>query len=60
MLIRVLQTINVRSINVSSDDGIFKGTMEIYVYDRSELEELFKAIRKIEDIKDVKRVSNNE
>ena len=66
VFIRVLQTIttdfhiNVRSINVSSDDGIFKGTMEIYVYDRSELEELFKAIRKIEDIKDVKRVSNNE
>ena len=62
VFIHVLQAItqdfhiNMRSINVSSDDGIFKGTMEVYVYDRKELEELLKAIRKIEDIKEVKRV----
>ena len=63
VFIRVLQTmtqdfhINMRAINISSEDGIFKGTMEIYVYDRSELEDLLKAIRKIEDIKEVKRVN---
>ena len=40
VFIQVLQAIttdfhiNVRSINVSSEDGIFRGTMEIYVYDR--------------------------
>ena len=64
VFIQVLQTIttefhiNMRQINVSSDDGIFKGTMEIYVYDRKELNELLKAIRKIDDIKEVKRVVN--
>ena len=63
VFIEVLQAIttefhiNVRSINVSSEDGIFKGTMEIYVYDKSELEDLFKSIRKIENIKEVKRVT---
>ena len=63
VFIQVLQAItrdfhiNLRSINVSSDDGIFKGTMEIYVYDKSELEDLLKAIRKIEDVKEVKRVT---
>ena len=63
VFVQVLQTItkdfhiNMRSINVSSDDGIFKGTMEIYVYDRKELEELLKAIRKIDDIKEVKRIN---
>ncbi len=62
VFIQVLQTIttefhiNMRAINVSSEDGIFKGTMELYVYDRSELEDLLKAIRKIENIKEVKRV----
>ena len=61
VFIRVLQTItkdfhiNMRAINISSEDGIFQGTMEIYVYDRSELNELLKAIRKIENIKEVKR-----
>ena len=63
VFIQVLKTIttefhiNMRSINVSSDDGIFKGTMEVYVYDRKELEELLKAIKKIEDIKEVRRVA---
>ena len=52
--------INLRAIHVVSDDGIFKGTLEIYVYDRKELEELLKALRKIEDIKEVKRVTQNE
>ena len=63
VFIQVLQAItkdfhiNMRAINVSSDDGIFQGTMEIYVYDRTELEALLKAIRKIENIKEVKRLS---
>ena len=66
VFIHVLQAIttdfhiNMRSINVSSEDGIFKGTMEIYVYDRNELDDLLKAIRKIEDIKEVRRIGNNQ
>ena len=61
VFIQVMQTmtrdfhINMRAINISSEDGIFKGTMEIYVYDRSELENLLQALRKIVNIKDVKR-----
>ena len=61
VFIQVLQAIttdfhiNMRAINISSEDAIFKGTMEIYVYDKSELEELLKAIRKVENIKEVKR-----
>ena len=63
VFIQVLQAIttdfhiNLRSINISSDDGIFQGTMELYVYDRSELDALFKAIRKINDIKEIRRIS---
>ena len=63
VFIHVLQAItqdfhiNIRSINISSEDGIFKGTMEVYVYDRSELEGLLKAIRKIDDIKEVRRLA---
>ena len=66
VFIQVLQTIttefhiNVRAINVSSDDGIFKGTMEIYVYDRKELDDLLKAIKKLDNIRGVKRVTTQE
>ena len=61
VFIQVLQAIttdfhiNMRAINVSSDDGIFQGTMEVYVYDKNELEALLKAIRKVENIKEVRR-----
>ena len=64
VFIQVLQAIttefhiNMRAINISSEDGIFKGTMEIYVHDKSELENLLKAIRNIEDIKEVRRIEN--
>lgn len=66
VFIRVLQSIttdfhiNIRTINISSEDGIFRGRMDIYVYDRSEMDELLKALRKIEDIQDVKRVDPDE
>ena len=63
VFIQVLQTIttdfhiNMRAIHMSSEDGIFQGTMEIHVYDRSELDDLLKAIRKIDDIKEVRRLN---
>ena len=62
VFIRVLQAIttdfhiNIRTMHVTSEDGIFKGRMELYVYDCKELDDLFKAIRKIKDIKEIKRV----
>jgi len=62
VFIQILQTItkdfhiNMRSINVSSDDGIFQGTMEVYVYNVSELDDLLKALRKVENIQEVRRV----
>ena len=65
VFIQVMQTmtkdfhINMRAINISSEDGIFKGTIEIYVYDSSELNALLKAIRSIEDIKEVRRLVEN-
>jgi len=65
IFIQVLQTItedfhiNMRTINVTSEDGIFKGILEIYVYDKNELEELLKAIRKIEAVKEVRRIVEN-
>ena len=64
VFIQVLQTItkdfhiNMRSINVSSEDGIFHGTLEVYVYDRKELDSLLKALRKIDNLKEVKRMGN--
>ena len=48
--------INMRAMNVVADDGIFKGNLEVYVYDKKELQDLFVSLRKIPEIKAVKRV----
>ena len=66
VLIQVLQTlteqfrINLHAIHLTSNDGIFEGQMELYVYDRNELYELFSALRKIPEIKNVKRIENKD
>ena len=48
--------INMRAMNVAADDGIFKGQLEVYVYDKKELQDLFVSLRKIPEIKAVKRI----
>lgn len=56
VFIRVLTIItsefhlNMRRINISSEDGIFFGTIDVYVYDRSELQKLFKALKQLPEI----------
>lgn len=64
VFIHVLKTIteqfhiNIRSMNVVADDGIFRGQLELYVFDRKELQDLFLSLRKIPEIEVVKRISN--
>lgn len=56
VFIRVLTIIssefhmNMRNINISSEGGIFFGTIEVYVYDRTELQKLFKALKQLPEI----------
>lgn len=49
--------INLRAINLQSEDGIFHGDMELYVYDKKELQELFKALTQMPDIVSVTRTT---
>lgn len=51
--------INIRAMKVVADDGIFTGQLEVYVYDRKELQDLFQALKRIPEIKVVKRVETN-
>ncbi|MBR3409097.1 MAG: bifunctional (p)ppGpp synthetase/guanosine-3',5'-bis(diphosphate) 3'-pyrophosphohydrolase [Paludibacteraceae bacterium] len=66
VLIQMLKTlteqfrINMHAIHLMSNDGIFEGQIELYVYDRNELYDLFKALRKIPEIKSVKRIENKD
>lgn len=48
-------SVNIRAINISSDDGIFHGKIKVFVQDKKHLNELIKKIQTIEGVKSVKR-----
>ncbi|MDR3327482.1 MAG: RelA/SpoT family protein [Prevotellaceae bacterium] len=49
--------INIKSINLLAEDGIFKGMMTIFVHSNDEVERISEKLLKINSIKEVKRVN---
>ncbi len=45
--------IDIRNINITTNDGIFEGTILVRVYDREEVTEIANSLRQISDIKEV-------
>ncbi len=50
--------INIHDLHISAEGGIFNGIIQMYVYDTTELQQLCDAIRKIQEIQSVQRISN--
>ena len=48
-------SVNIRAINISSDNGIFHGKIKVFVQDKKHLNELIKKIQTIGGVKSVKR-----
>ena len=48
--------INLQELHVSANNGIFGARIELYVYDKKELEELINSLKKLRNIQSVKRV----
>ena len=51
-------SINMRHINIQSHDGIFEGTLSLYVRDAESLNDLQDRLRKIKGMESVKRQNN--
>lgn len=48
--------VNIHRITINADDGIYDGKIEIRVHDRSEVQQIVNALKKIEDIQEVKQI----
>jgi guanosine-3',5'-bis(diphosphate) 3'-pyrophosphohydrolase len=48
--------VNIRTINLTSHDGVWDGTMDLYVYDAKDLNNLLMSLSKIKGVDAVKRV----
>ena len=48
--------VNIHRITINADEGIYDGKIEIRVHDRSEVQEIVNALKKIDDLKQVKQI----
>ena len=51
-------SINMRQVNIQSHDGIYEGTLSLYVRDAESLNALMNRLRRIKGMDSVKRISN--
>ncbi|MDR1864235.1 MAG: RelA/SpoT family protein [Bacteroidales bacterium] len=48
--------VNIRTFNMASHDGIFEGTIELYVHDTKDLENLIRQLKNLKGMETVKRL----
>ena len=48
--------VSIRTFNMASHDGIFEGTIQFYVHDTNDLENLMKSLKSLKGVESVKRL----
>ena len=54
------QKLNMRSLSIESDNGIFEGTIMVFVHDKEEFNRLCNKIATLDGIKEIERLNNNK
>ena len=55
-VISKLLNVNIRKLEIESDDGLFEGRVQVYVHDTDDVEVIIDNLKKIPDIKTVARI----
>lgn len=53
--ISFVMSVNIRRINIATEEGVFDGSIDLYVHDKNDLEKLIRKLGKIEGIQSVVR-----
>ena len=48
--------INIHKVTISTQNGIFDGTIELRVHDRDEVKVIIESLKKIEGLKEIQRI----
>ena len=48
--------VNIHTVNITCEDGIFKGTFKLRVHDREDVKEIIDNLKSIKDLKEVKQI----
>lgn len=52
--------VNIRSLNIESNDGLFHGTIMLFVHDTEHLKKLMKKLEKVPGIININRIDSND
>ena len=55
-IISTQMNVNIHRLTITSEDGMFDGSIELRVHDRDDVKEIMANLRKIEDLKDVTQI----
>ena len=55
-VISQLHGVNIRKLEVECDDGIFECTVQMYVHDTKEVDDIIEGLREIQDVKEASRI----
>jgi GTP pyrophosphokinase len=59
-IISAENNVNMRSIKFDTDDGIFEGTIMIYVHDTKHLNHLIDVLKKVKGVSKVQRIDEKD
>jgi GTP pyrophosphokinase len=48
--------VNIHKLTISSDEGIFEGTIELKVHDRSDVKLIMDSLKKIDDMQEIQEI----
>ena len=57
--VSLVMNVNFRELHLKAENGVFKGNIDLYVHDLSELDKLVKRLSKIPGIQEVSRIDMN-
>jgi GTP pyrophosphokinase len=52
--------VNMRAVSINSLDGVFNGTIDFYIHNVEDLEQMITDIKKIKGVSKVRRIENIE
>ena len=55
-VISTQMSVNIHRLTITSEDGMFDGSIELRVHDRDDVKDIMGNLRKIEDVKDVSQI----
>jgi len=55
-IISAQMSVNIRNLNITCEDGMFDGTLELRVHDREDVRLIIENLKQVEDLKEISEI----